>query len=53
MTRLNASKMENMKLREDIGKEVETKERLISELQQSNDVLEEIRKENSKHVVDL
>jgi kinesin family protein 15 len=53
MTRLSASEMENMKLRENIGKEVETEERLFSELQQSNDVIEEIRRENAKHAVDL
>lgn len=53
MTKLNATEMENMELRENIAKEVETKERLFSELQQSNDVIEEIRRENSKHVVDL
>ena len=53
MTRLNATEMENMKLRENIAKEVETNERLFSELQQSNDVLEEIQRENAKHAVDM
>ncbi|XP_057869677.2 kinesin-like protein KIN-12F isoform X1 [Cryptomeria japonica] len=48
MSKLNASEMENMGLRNEIDKQMTVQDKLCSELQQSNDVAAEIKREHAE-----